>query len=148
MVNALGDAFLLLAVISAALGYAEGGVLSRIYGGWQVICWALLLSSPLLILPVALSITQSNANASLASWLGFVYVSLFSMFIGFFAWYKGLAIGGIARVGQIQLLQPFLTIFASALLLSEKIKLTTIIAAGLVLIVAALGRRAPILKVE
>jgi drug/metabolite transporter (DMT)-like permease len=143
----LGDAFLLLAVIFAALGYAEGGVLSRIYGGWQVICWALLLSAPLLILPVALSITQSYANASLSSWLGFVYVSLFSMFFGFFAWYKGLAIGGIARVGQLQLLQPFLTIFASALLLSETIKLTTIIAAGLVLIVAALGRRAPISEV-
>jgi drug/metabolite transporter (DMT)-like permease len=138
------DGFLLLSTVSAALGYAEGGVLSRIYGSWQVICWALLLSLPFLVIPVAILILRGALNASLPSWFGFGYVSLFSMFIGFFAWYKGLASGGIARISQIQLLQPFLTIFASALVLSEKISSSRMIAAGLVLVVVFWGRRAPI----
>jgi drug/metabolite transporter (DMT)-like permease len=79
--------------------------------------------------------------APLLAWAGFAYVSVFSMFLGFFAWYRGLALGGIAVVGQTQLLQPFLTLFASALLLGERLEPATFIAAGLVILSIAIGRR-------
>ena len=125
----MADLALLGAVAAAAIGYAEGGRLSREMGGWQVICWALVLSAPFLAVPVALTIVHQGLHASLQSWLGFGYVSVFSMFLGFFAWYHGLAIGGVARVSQLQLLQPFLTLFASALLLHEQITRLTILTA-------------------
>ena len=87
-----------------------------------------------------------SADASLLSappeaWAGFAYVSVVSMFLGFFAWYRGLALGGIAIVGQVQLLQPFMTIFASALLLSERIDAATLIAAALVIVSIAITRK-------
>ena len=135
------DALLLVAVALAALGYAEGGRLSRILGGWQVICWALLRSAPLLAIPTWWSMDGRVASAPLSAWLGFAYVSVISMFLGFFAWYRGLAIGGIAAVGQVQLLQPFLTILASALLLGEHIDAATLVAAALVIASIAIGRR-------
>jgi drug/metabolite transporter (DMT)-like permease len=138
------DLALIGAVAAAAIGYAEGGRLSRELGGWQVICWALVLSAPILVVPVVLTVAQHGLQASLQSWLGFGYVSVFSMFLGFFAWYQGLAIGGVARVSQIQLLQPFLTLFASALLLREQITLLTIVTALVVVAVVALGKKAPI----
>jgi drug/metabolite transporter (DMT)-like permease len=114
------DGFLLLAVISAAIGYAEGGRLSRIHSGWQIISWALIVALPL-TLPVTLLHLPAQVIPGRA-WLGFGYVSVFSMFLGFFAWYAALATGGIARVGQLQLLQPFFTISFGALLLGEEIR--------------------------
>jgi drug/metabolite transporter (DMT)-like permease len=135
------DALLLIAVALAAIGYAEGGPLARSIGGWQVICWALVLAAPLLAIPTWLSIDERVATAPPAAWLGFAYVAVVSMFLGFFAWYRGLAMGGIAAVGQVQLLQPFLTIFASALLLAERIDVATIVAAALVIASIAVGRR-------
>ena len=132
------------AVVAAAIGYAEGGRLSREMGGWQVICWALVISAPLLAIPVALTIVQTGLHASLHSWLGFGYVSVFSMFLGFFAWYHGMAIGGVARVSQMQLLQPFLTLFASAFLLHEQITGLTVLAAIAVVATVAIGKKAPI----
>ncbi|MBM0744317.1 DMT family transporter [Phormidium sp. CLA17] len=140
----IADLALLGAVASAAVGYAEGGRLSRELGSWQVICWALVLSAPFLAVPVAITIVHHGLHASFQSWLGFGYVSVFSMFLGFFAWYHGLAIGGVARVSQVQLLQPFLTLFASALLLHEPITPLTIGTALIVVIVVVLGRKAPI----
>jgi drug/metabolite transporter (DMT)-like permease len=129
------------AVGAAALGYAEGAVLSRTFGSWQVICWSLLLSAPLL-LPIVWQHAPANLFAvALKPMLGFLYVSVFSMFLGFFAWYRGLALGGIARVGQLQLIQPFFTIFGSVLLLGERLTIDTIGFAIAVIICVALGKR-------
>ncbi len=116
-----GDGLVLLAVAAGALGYAEGGALARELGGWRVICWALVLALPVLVPVVALSVGAHVPQASPRAWLGFGYVSLVSMFLGFFAWYRAMALGGVARVGQLQLLQPLLTLCWSALLLGEDV---------------------------
>ncbi len=137
----LADLLLAAAVIAAAIGYAEGARLARILGGWQVICWVLVLSAPFLVLPTWLAMEATALAAPWTAWAGFAYVALVSMFLGFFAWYKGLAMGGIAAVGQTQLLQPFFTIFASAWLLQEKVEAATFIAAALVIAAIALGRK-------
>lgn len=142
------DIALVGAVISAALGYAEGGKLARKLGGWQVICWSLVLAAPILTVPIAFVVLQHGVSASPYAWLGFGYVSVVSMFLGFFAWYHGLAIGGIVRVGQVQLLQPFLTIFFSALLLGEKINLVTMTTAVIVVLSVAIGRKQSIKQPE
>lgn len=134
------DLALIGAVVAAAIGYAEGGKLARSIGGWQVICWALVLAAPVLIVPTLLA-AQSGLNASPIAWLGFAYVCVISQFLGFFAWYHGMAIGGVARVSQLQLLQPFLTIAFSALLLHEQITLPTIVAACIVIACVGVGRR-------
>lgn len=140
----LADLAIFAAVLLAALGYAEGGRLAQTMGGRQVICWALVLSAPLL-LPVVLWLGWSHgdaiATAGMRAWLGFAYVSLFSMFIGFFFWYKGLALGGIARVGQVQLLQPFMTLMGAAVLLDEPLQLDNIVFALVIIAVVAIGRR-------
>ena len=135
------DGLLVLAVASAAIGYAEGGRLARTLGSWQVICWALVIAAPLVAIPTALAADARLLTAPVSAWAGFAYVSVVSMFLGFFAWYRGLAQGGIAAVGQVQLVQPFLTIFASAWLLGEGIDAATIVAAGLVIASIAAGRR-------
>ena len=118
----LTGALLMLAAIAACgLGYAEGAALSRRLGGWQVISWALVLSLPVM-LPLALfTMPTSLNNIAGAAWGGLVYVSLFSMLIGFVFWYRGLALGGIAAVGQLQLLQPFFGLVLAATLLGEPI---------------------------
>jgi drug/metabolite transporter (DMT)-like permease len=136
----IADLLLLGAVASAAIGYAEGARLTQLIGGWQVISWALLLSAPLVAVPAWLAAGDLKA-VPWPAWAGFAYVSLVSMYVGFFAWYKGLALGGIASVGQLQLLQPFLTIAFSALLLGEALDPSTLIAAALVIAAIALGRR-------
>ena len=135
------DLALLGAVGSAALGYAEGAVLARTFGSWQVICWSLLFSAPLL-LPIVWQHAPANFVAVAPKpLLGFLYVSVFSMFLGFFAWYRGLALGGIARVGQLQLVQPFFTIVGSVILLGEHLTIDTIGFAIAVIICVALGKR-------
>jgi len=118
-----GDILMLLAILACGLGYAEGAKLSRTLGGWQVISWALVLS-----LPVMLPLTWFMAPASFsgvtpAAWLSLAYVSLFSMLIGFVFWYRGLAQGGIAAVGQLQLLQPFFGLALAATLLHEHVSI-------------------------
>jgi drug/metabolite transporter (DMT)-like permease len=140
----LVDWAMLGAVGSAGLGYAEGGVLARKLGSWQVICWSLILSVPI-VLPIVwqhapLDFTTISPRAT----IGFLYVTVFSMFLGFFAWYRGLALGGVARVGQLQLLQPFATILASAMLLGEPLTLATLGFAIGVIACVALGKQAPI----
>jgi drug/metabolite transporter (DMT)-like permease len=137
----LADFALFGAVIAAAMGYAEGGRLSQSMGGQQVISWALLLSMPILVPVTAWLGWRYGVSASPRAWLGFAYVSLFSMFIGFFFWYKGLALGGIARVGQVQLLQPFLSLVGAAIILGEALDAKNILFALAVLAVVAVGRR-------
>ena len=135
------DLALFGAVVSAGVGYAEGARLSRSMGGFQVISWALVLSAPVLIVPVVLS-APSSLNVPLESWVGFAYVMVISQFLGFIPWYHGLALGGIAKVSQTQLLQPFLTIVASAFLLGEAGEMLTWIVAVLVVAIVAIGKTA------
>jgi drug/metabolite transporter (DMT)-like permease len=141
------DLILLGAGLAAAVGYAEGGRLAQSLGGWQVICWALVLTAPILVIPTAIAVYRHGLTASPSAWLGFAYVSIISQFLAFFPWYRGLALGGVARVGQVQLLQPFLTIFASALLLGETITPITLAAATIVVMTVALGKQATIQKI-
>ncbi|MES2070603.1 MAG: DMT family transporter [Pseudomonadota bacterium] len=137
----MADLALFAAVIAAAMGYAEGGRLSQSMGGQQVISWALVLAMPVL-LPITVWLGwHYGVQASPRAWMGFVYVSVFSMFIGFFFWYKGLAMGGIARVGQVQLIQPFLTLLGAALILGESLSMNNIAFAIAVIVVVGIGRR-------
>jgi drug/metabolite transporter (DMT)-like permease len=140
------DLALLGAVAAGALGYAEGGRLARTLGGWQVISWALVLAAPFISIPVALAVWQHGLAAPPSAWLSFGYVAVVSQFLAFFAWYRGLALGGVARVSQLQLLQPFLTLVASALLLHEQVTLATMLVALVVVLAVAVGRKAPIAR--
>ena len=117
----LGDALMLGAVIVCGLGYAEGAQLSRTLGGWQVISWALVLSLPVMVPAMLIFMPASYAGIEAPAWIGLGYVSLFSMLIGFIFWYRGLAQGGIAAVGQLQLLQPFFGLALAAGLLHEAV---------------------------
>ena len=116
-----GDVLMLLGIAICGLGYAEGGRLSRDLGGWQVISWALVLALPAMLLLAALRWPADMAQVSATAWLGLAYVSVFSMWIGFVFWYRGLAQGGIAAVGQLQLLQPFFGLALAAGLLHEAV---------------------------
>lgn len=116
-----GDLLMLAVIIVCGLGYAEGARLSRTLGGWQVISWSLVLALPVMLPAALLSMPASLADVGRPAWLGLAYVSLFSMLIGFVFWYRGLAQGGIAAVGQIQLLQPFMGLGLAALLLHEQV---------------------------
>ena len=117
----LGDGLMLAAVVVCGLGYAEGARLSRKLGGWQVISWALVLSLPVTLTAVLLLKPHSFAGIEPPALLSLAYVSLFSMLIGFIFWYRGLAQGGIAAVGQLQLLQPFFGLALAATLLHEPV---------------------------
>jgi drug/metabolite transporter (DMT)-like permease len=130
------DLLLLGSVAAAAIGYAEGGLLARELGAWQTISWALVLASPLMLVLAALSVAQQPPSASPAQWAAFAYLGVVSMFLGFFAWYRGLAIGPIAQVSQIQLIQPVLSIGWAALLLGETLTWATIVG-GLAVILCA-----------
>ena len=114
-----GDLLLLLAVISAAMGYGMGGQLAKQLGGWQVICWALVIALPFIILPAYLNAPKDFSAVPVLVWINFSYLALVSQLFAFFIWYKALAIGGIARVSQTQLIQPFYTLMAAALFLEE-----------------------------
>lgn len=138
------DLLMFGAVLLGALGYAEGGRLAQAMPGAQVICWALVLAAPFLLLPVAWLAWPQRAlmvQASSQAWLAFAYISVFSMLIGFFFWYRAMALGGVARVGQVQLLQPFLTLLGAAVLLGEALTLDSLLFAGAVIAVVAVGRK-------
>lgn len=131
-----GDLLMLAAVIVCGLGYAEGAALTRESGGWQVISWALILALPFMVLASLLTMPASFSGIGFPAWSALGYVSLFSMLIGFIFWYKGLARGGIAAVGQLQLLQPFLGLALSATLLHERVSpLMMVITLGVILCV-------------
>ena len=140
----VADLLMFGAVILAAIGYTEGARLARTMGGPEVISWALVLSAPLLApLLVWLSWPHAStiAGASVAAWLGFGYTAAFSMYIGFFFWYGGMARGGIARVGQVQLVQPFFTLAGAWLLLGEPLAASNLLFALAVITVVAVGRK-------
>jgi drug/metabolite transporter (DMT)-like permease len=132
-----GDLLMLAAIVACGLGYAEGAKLSRSLGGWQVICWALVLSLPLMAVLSLWLAPASFSTISLSAWLCLGYVSLFSMLIGFVFWYRGLAQGGIAAVGQLQLLQPFFGLALAATLLHEHVSVGMLaVTLGVILCVA------------
>jgi drug/metabolite transporter (DMT)-like permease len=138
------DLLILVAVALSAIGYAEGGALARELPAWQVICWAVLLSAPLTI-PIALvAASGSDMHADADAWLGFAYVAGISALLGFFPWYAGLARGGVAKIGQIQLIQPLLTLAWSAALLSEHVNAITLFAAVLVVLCVVGTQRAQV----
>ena len=135
------DLLMTVAMLLCGLGYAEGATLARRLGGWQVISWALLLSLPVMAAVALATLPPSWAAVGGPAWLGFGYVSVFSMLIGFVFWYRGLALGGIAAVGQLQLLQPFLSLLLSALLLHEAVSWPMIATTGLVVLCVAGAKR-------
>lgn len=134
----LGDVLMILSVILCGLGYAEGAKLTKTLGGWQVISWALVLSLPLM-LPLTFIYLPSTFDAvPMDAWASLAYVSLFSMFIGFVFWYKGLAQGGTATIGQLQLLQPFFGLALAAWLLHEQVSVGMLaVTVGVILCVVA-----------
>jgi drug/metabolite transporter (DMT)-like permease len=138
----MADGLLLGAVVCASAGYVSGARLSRAFSAEQVICWVLVISLPV-TLPLALW-TRPTAPVAPSAWAGFAYVSLFSMWIGFFAWYRGLALGGTLRVSQVQVLQPFLSMLFAVPLLGEKLDAMTVVFAAAVLAVVWLGKRQPV----
>lgn len=120
-VSLIGGGLMVAAIIACGLGYAEGARLSRRLGGFQVIAWALILSLPPMTLLAFVSLPDTVETVGQGAWLGLAYVSLFSMLIGFIFWYRGLALGGIAAVSQLQLLQPFFGLMLAATLLGEAV---------------------------
>jgi drug/metabolite transporter (DMT)-like permease len=138
----LADALLLVAMACAAVGYAYGARLSQRMRAEHVICWALVIAWPL-TLPLSLW-TRPEAPLPAGTWWAFGYVSLFSMWIGFFAWYRGLALGGTVRVSQVQLVQPFLSMVFAVPLLGERLDLLTLAFALGVIATVFLGRRMPV----
>ena len=135
------DLLLLGAVVAAAIGYAEGGLLARELGSWQTVSWALVLASPLMVLLMMLSLAQQPASATPVQWAAFAYLGVVSMFLGFFAWYRGLAVGPMAQVSQVQLIQPVLSICWAGLLLGEALTWTTIIGGVAVILCAGAAVR-------
>jgi drug/metabolite transporter (DMT)-like permease len=142
----LADLILLGAIFAAAVGYAVGATLVKELGGWQVICWALVLVLPLNIVPAINAAPAELATVPMQGWLCFLYLALVSQLCGFFIWYKGLDLGGIARVSQVQLLQPFITLFAAVILLGESISIMTVTFVLLVVATVWLGKKMPIAK--
>jgi drug/metabolite transporter (DMT)-like permease len=138
----VGDAFLVLAIVSAATGYALSGKLAQQMPGWEVISWALVVALPV-TLPFTLLLWPADAAVvPVASWWAFVYVAVMSQYLAFFAWNAGLALGGVARVSQVQLLQVFVTLGIAAVLNREHVDLVTWAVAALVVVIVLIGARA------
>jgi drug/metabolite transporter (DMT)-like permease len=136
-----GDLLMVAAILLCGLGYAEGAALSRRLGGWQVISWALVLASPLMTALAVATLPTAWSDIGAAAWLGLGYVSIFSMLVGFVFWYRGLARGGIAGVGQLQLLQPFFGLLLAGLLLREPVAWSMVAVTGLVVLCVAGAKR-------
>lgn len=136
-----GDLLMVAAILLCGLGYAEGATLSRRLGGWQVISWALVLAAPAMAILALATLPESWSGIGLPAWAGLAYVSVFSMLVGFVFWYRGLALGGIAGVGQLQLLQPFFGLALAGLLLHEPVAPAMIVVTALVLLCVAGAKR-------
>jgi drug/metabolite transporter (DMT)-like permease len=136
-----GDLLMIAAILVCGLGYAEGAALSRRLGGWQVISWALLLSLPMMAAIGLFTLPNTWNTIGVPAWIGLLYVSLFSMMVGFIFWYRGLALGGIAGVGQLQLLQPFFGFVLAAIFLGEPIAWTMIASTVIVVLCVAGAKR-------
>ena len=135
------DLLLFGAVAAAAIGYAEGGMLSRELGSWQTVSWALVIASPLMIVLTVVSMIHQQPAGTPIQWAALSYLAVVSMFLGFFAWYRGLAIGPMAQVSQVQLVQPVLSIIWAALLLGEELTWSTILGGGAVIVCAGVAVR-------
>jgi drug/metabolite transporter (DMT)-like permease len=138
---AAGDLFLFASVAVAAIGYAFSGRLTSQMPGWEVISWVLVIALPLSIPAAVLTMPADITHIALKPWLGLLYVALFSQWIGFFAWNAGLAMGGIARVSQIQLLQPFVTFALASVFNDETITLQILLFAAAVVVTVAISTR-------
>lgn len=136
-----GDLLMLAAIAACGLGYAEGAALSRRLGGWQVISWALVLSLPVMAGLALVTWPTTLAGVSPSGWIGLGYVAVFSMLVGFVFWYRGLALGGIAGVGQLQLLQPFFGLLLAALFLHEPVGWPMIVCALIVVLCVSGAKR-------
>ncbi|WP_141396631.1 DMT family transporter, partial [Microbacterium gorillae] len=137
----LADGLLFAAVAVCALAYAEGGILSRSLGAWQTISWALVVAAPVMLVLTIVAVSDRPPVATPTEWLCFAYLGSVSMFLGFVAWYRGLAIGPLAQVSQIQLLQPVLSIGWAALLLGETVSGWTVLGGAAVLTCALVAVR-------
>lgn len=137
----LADIALLAAVILLGFSYAEGGKLAKELGSWQVIAWAIIIGAPFFIIPVAMHLTADMLHAPFTAWLSLSYLAVVSQFLAYVAWYSGMAIGGIARVSQIQYLQPFFMILFSAVFLGETISVVTIVIAVIVVLSVIIGKK-------
>ncbi|MDM5213047.1 DMT family transporter [Peribacillus sp. NJ4] len=136
------DLALLAAVIILGLSYAEGGKLAKEIGSWQVIAWAIMIGAPFFIIPVGLNLTTDMLHAPLQAWVSLIYLAVVSQFLAYVAWYSGMAMGGIARVSQIQYLQPFLMILFATVFLDESITFFTLGIAVIVVFSVILGKNA------
>ncbi|WP_245633901.1 DMT family transporter [Amycolatopsis jejuensis] len=130
------DALLFGAVLAAAIGYAEGGLLARELGAWQTVSWALVVSAPLMVVLTAVSVADHPLRATPMEWAAFAYLAVVSMYLGYFAWYRGLGLGPMTQVSQVQLVQPVLTLLWSALFLGEHLTWPTILG-GLAVVACA-----------
>lgn len=137
----VGDLLMVAAVLLGGLGYAEGAMLSRRLGDWQVISWALLLPLPMMAVITLFNLPNDWDGVGAPAWISLAYVSIFSMLVGFIFWYRGLALGGIAGVGQLQLLQPFFGLMLAAVFLHEPITWTMIASAAVVVLCVAGAKR-------
>ncbi|ULM98859.1 DMT family transporter [Peribacillus frigoritolerans] len=142
----LADLALLAAVIILGLSYAEGGKLAKELGSWQVIAWAIMIGAPFFIIPVGLNLSTEMLHAPIQAWVSLIYLAVVSQFLAYVAWYSGMAMGGIARVSQIQYLQPFLMIVFATVFLDESITFFTIVIAVIVVFSVILGKNAPVTK--
>lgn len=138
----VADLLLLAAMACAAVGYAYGGRLAQTMRAEHVICWALVIAAPV-TLPLAWW-TQPQTPVPGSAWAAFAYVAVFSMWIGFFAWYRGLALGGTVRVSQVQLVQPFLSMLFAVPLLGERLDAVTLGFGVAVIATVFVGRRMPV----
>ncbi|HEY5818385.1 MAG TPA: DMT family transporter [Mesorhizobium sp.] len=136
-----GDLLMVAAIVLCGLGYAEGATLSRRLGGRQVISWALVLALPVMAAIVLATMPVIWSGIGAPAWIGLAYVSVFSMLIGFVFWYRGLALGGIAGVGQLQLLQPFFGLVLAGVLLGEPVAWSMIAVTALVVLCVAGAKR-------
>ena len=135
------DGLLVAGGICACIGYVEGGELSRHMNPRAVISWALVVSLPINAIATFYMFAPEYWNAGALAWTSFIYLSIFPMFLGFFFWYEGLAVGGIARVSQVQLIQPFCTLVAASVLLGDHLTVMNMIFAFLVVSTVILSKR-------
>ncbi len=139
----MADLTLIFAVVIGAIGYSEGARLGKKIGSWQVICWALVFSFPLMLLPFLGAVAVGEFNVPAHSWYGFLYLALVSQLFGFFPWYYALAHGGTVRISQLMLFMPFLTIMFSAYLLQESISWDEWVFSILIVLIVGLSFRLP-----
>ncbi|MGQ3378133.1 DMT family transporter [Priestia endophytica] len=140
------DLAILASVLILGLSYAEGGRLAKELGSWQVIAWAIMIGAPFFIVPVGLNLTTEMIHAPIHAWVSFIYLAVVSQFLAYVAWYSGMSMGGIARVSQIQYLQPFLMILFATVFLDESITFFTLVIAVIVVFSVILGKNAPVSK--